>query len=59
MAVARELAGLLVGHKDPRVHDIAYEIQTVIGAPMSTLNAVLDRFRPESIAVIKSLAGME
>ena len=55
MRLAHELAGLLLGHLDARVSNIGHEIQTVLGAPIGTLNNVLDCFESESKRVVREV----
>ena len=49
MELAIKVAETLKGHGDPKVQAAAQEIIYALGAPMSTLNNVLDQFTNQTI----------
>ena len=55
MHAAVLLAETLQTATDPRVANTAHEIVTLLGAPASTLNNVLDSFEPRSQAIIRKM----
>lgn len=55
MASALVLAESLQVYGDPKVANIAHEIVTLLGAPIGTLNNVLECFEPASKRAIAKL----
>lgn len=55
MQAAYELAESLRSHGDPRVSNTAHEITTLLGAPITTLNNVIDGFEPKSKTIIGAM----